>query len=154
LKEKSVAAKKTRFEIVSLALSMVFVATLSLVSAIFPTMTEIRYRKAVESGNFYDLKKVALAWPFSGGRAIAIAQGMLDASFASNNSPDQKVQLQLQIIKVAAIEIANSTIEMNPKNFEAWRFLLQNSPGDAAKLLALENLHRIDPHNIARWRRP
>lgn len=154
LKEKSVAAKKRRFDMVSLALSMVFVATLSLVSAIFPTMTEIRYRKAVESGNFYDLKKVALAWPFSGGRAIAIAQGMLDASFTSSNSPDQKVQLQLQIIKGAAIEIANSTIEMNPKNFEAWRFLLLNSPDGAAKLLALENLHRIDPHNSARWHRP
>ena len=127
-------------------LSMILIYINPLV-AMLPIVTEVRYRSAVESGNFYDLKDVALAWPFSGARANAIAQGMLNSSFGENSSPDESTQKQLQIFRDTAIEIVKSSSTINPNHFETWRFLLANSPRAEIKLLALENLQRLDPYN-------
>lgn len=119
--------------------------------AVLPMVTEVRYRSAVESGNFYDLKAVALAWPYSGGRATAIAQGMLNASLGQGGSPDQLKQQQFQFIRSSAIDIVESSVNTNPKNYESWLFLFQNAPDTASKSRALQSLRRLDPFNLQWW---
>lgn len=115
--------------------------------ALLPFVTEVRYRSAVETRDFYDLRTIALAWPTSGGRATAIAQGMLNASIVQGDLPDLSTQQQLLFIRRSAIDLAQSSVKVNPKNYESWRFLFQNAPDEVAKQRARESLRRIDPFN-------
>jgi O-antigen ligase len=115
--------------------------------ASLPAITEVRFRGAVESGDFFKLKSVALDWPYSGGRAISIAQGMLDASFAQSSSPDNLAQSQLQLVKETAIQIAEASTKINVKHFESWKFLYANSDDKFMKSNSLKILKQLDPYN-------
>lgn len=130
---------------------IIILAVCNPIIASLPIVTEVRYRSAVESGDFYDLKAVALAWPYSGGRATAIASGMLNTTFSQGASPDQPTQKQLEFIRSSAIDIAKSSVISNPKNYESWLFLVQNAPDATVKLRALQSLRRIDPFNPKWW---
>jgi O-antigen ligase len=116
------------------------------VSAFLPMVTETRYRSAVETGNFYSLKSVALDWPYSGGRAIAIAQGMLDSSFAPITKPNQEDQFQLNLFKNTALKIAQTSTKINVKQFESWKFLYTYSTNSFEKSRALDVLKQLDPY--------
>lgn len=115
--------------------------------ASLPAITEVRFRGAVESGDFFKLKSVALDWPYSGGRAISIAQGMLDSSFAQSSSPDNLAQSQLQLVKETAIQIAEASTKINVKHFESWKFLYANSDDKFMKSNSLKILKQLDPYN-------
>ncbi len=140
-------SKKSVSRLSSISLWMTVLVICNPVIASLPIVTEVRYRSAVLSGNFYDLKAVALAWPYSGGRATAIASGMLNSSFAQRESPDQMTQQQLIFIRSSAIDIVESSVIANSKNYESWLFLFQNAPDSTVKSRALQSLRIIDPFN-------
>lgn len=150
LNEESSFSKKSVSHVSSTILWMTVLVICNPVIAALPIVTEVRYRSAVLSGNFYDLKAVALAWPYSGFRATAIASGMLNSSFARSESPDQTTQQQLNFIRSSAFDIMESSVITNPKNYESWLFLFQNAPDSTVKSRALQALRIIDPFN-PRW---
>ena len=146
-KKESSTLKKSALSKFAIGSWIIILGVCNPIIALLPMVTEVRYRSAVESGNFYDLKAVALDWPYSGGRATAIAQGMLNASFGQGVSPDQLTQHQFQFIRSSAIDIVESSVKINPKSYESWLFLFQNTTDTAAKSRALQSLRRIDPFN-------
>lgn len=118
------------------------------VFAVLPVAKEVRLRIAAQEGSFVKLEKVALDWPFSGARAIAIAQGFLDTSKKLDaESLDQDVVAQSKLLRQAALKIAVSTVETNEKEFRGWNFLLQNSPNLATKEKARQRLQELYPIN-------
>jgi hypothetical protein len=150
-KKESSTLKKSALSKFAIGSWIIILGVCNPIIALLPMVTEVRYRSAVESGNFYDLKAVALDWPYSGGRATAIAKGMLNASFGQGGSPDQLTQQQLQFIRSSAIDIVESSVNTNPKNYESWLFLFQNAPDTASRSRALQSLRQIDPFN-SDWR--
>jgi len=119
--------------------------------AAIPLATEIRFRTAVEERSFVKLSNVALDWPFSGFRAISIAQGMYDSSFDPPGTPTEEEIRQVQFIRNRALEIATESVKVNERNFEGWRFLLERSPNMAVKDIARQKLQGLDPKN-PEWR--
>lgn len=113
--------------------------------AFLPLTTEVRYRNAVESGSFEELKSVALAWPFSGQRAIAIAQGIMDSTLRTGESPSPTVTKQLQDLRNEAEKIAETAAQTNAKQFETWKFIFLNSTNQNLKNVARFNLQALDP---------
>jgi O-Antigen ligase len=151
LKSAAKSSKKQNLNVLTVGSWLAILLSCNPITAFLPLVTEVRYRSAVESGNFYELKSVALALPYSGGRAVAIARGLLDSSFVGNNSPDAPSQQTLQLIRNTAFDVAESSVDLNPKHFESWRFLYENAPDTVTKTRALQYLQQIDPFNMD-WR--
>jgi O-antigen ligase len=121
--------------------------------ALLPIITDHKFKVAVEEGDFKKLREVALSWPFSGSRAISIAQGFRDSTFNPVlGSPGVDGALQIKVLKLAAEEIAVRTTEINGRQYEAWRFLLENSLDSRLKTLAIKKLRQLDPTNLE-WKR-
>lgn len=116
--------------------------------ALLPMVTENRFRHSVETGNFNKLKSVALAWPFSGSRAISIAQGFLNSTFnPALGVPGPDNTAQIEALKRAAESIAVVTTSINSRQYEAWKFLFENTREPSVKAVARAKLMKIDPTN-------
>ena len=139
---------RIRQKVLNKAASVTLCASLAvsnLVFAALPLSTEIRFRVAVEEGSFEKLEKVALDWPFSAQRAISVAQGLIDAKW--NVAPDENNMDQLEVLRQRAFEIAESTIQINDKQIQGWKFLLRNSQDPEVQKKARQKLQELDPIN-------
>lgn len=120
--------------------------------AALPFNTEVKFRTAVEESSFTKLDEVALAWPFSGPRAISIAEGFMASTITPSADPlDPEILGQLEFLRMRALEIAWKTVRINERQFEGWRFLLENSRDPGVEDEASQKLNGLDPTNPA-WK--
>ena len=118
------------------------------VFALLPTVTENRFRIAVEQGNFNKLSAVAVTWPFSGTRAISIAQSFQRASVNPELSmPGSDAVNQANTLNIASERIALDAVRINSRQYEAWKFIFGYSSNLSLKNIAKTRLQELEPTN-------
>ena len=146
--EKNLVISQRTLNYGSSAVLGVSIFICNFIFAALPVVKEVRLKIAAQEGSFVKLEKVALAWPFSGPRAIAISQGFLDTSKKLDaESLDQDVGAQSKLLLQTALKIAASAVEANEKEITGWTFLLQNSPNLTTKEKARKRLQELYPIN-------
>jgi hypothetical protein len=106
-------------------------ATLGLIIALPPFLSDASYRSAIDSQVADQVKNSAYKWPQNTDRMV-----LASTAFAENNLPEE------------SLSIAKDIVQINPRKIQAWRLIWQNSISTLQeKEIALKNLRKLDPRN-------
>jgi hypothetical protein len=106
-------------------------ATLGLIIALPPFLSDASYRSAIDSQVADQVKNSAYKWPQNTDRMV-----LASIAFADNNLPEE------------SLSIAKDILQINPRKIQAWRLIWQNSVSTLQeKEIALKNLRKLDPRN-------
>jgi hypothetical protein len=106
-------------------------ATLGLIIALPPFLSDVSYRSAIDSQVADQVKNSAYKWPQNTDRMV-----LASTAFADNNLPGE------------SLSIAKDVVQINPRKIQAWRLIWQNSVSTLQeKEIALKNLQKLDPKN-------
>ncbi len=106
-------------------------ATLGLIIALPPFLSDASYRSAIDSQVADQVKNSAYKWPQNTDRMV-----LASTAFADNNLPEE------------SLSIAKDIVQINPRKIQAWRLIWQNSISTLQeKEIALKNLRKLDPRN-------
>lgn len=106
-------------------------ATLGLIIALPPFLSDASYRSAIDSQIADQVKSSAYKWPRNTDRMV-----LASTAFADNNLPAE------------SLLIARDVLRINPRKIQAWRLIWQNATSTSQeKSSALKNLQMLDPNN-------